>query len=81
MRKIELEMEEKKKRNIQNNWTSSDNLNQWKVHLHEQNTCITQVILKIKANFMIILFSCTSFSPYSNTKERKLMQAYTELLS
>lgn len=28
MCKIELEMEEKKKRNVQNNWTSSDNLNQ-----------------------------------------------------
>lgn len=35
VRKIELGIEKMKKRNIQNNWTSSDNLNQWKMHLHE----------------------------------------------
>lgn len=34
MCKMKLDMEEKKK-NIQNNWATSDNLNQCKVHLHQ----------------------------------------------
>lgn len=33
--KMKLDMEEKKKRNIQNTWATSDNLNQCKVYLHQ----------------------------------------------